>query len=245
VKKILIFGASSAIAMAAARLWAKAGCELVLVARHEERLNNLKNDLLVRGASNVKTYCVDLAQISNLGSLVDQVWPANEKMDIALIAHGTLSNQAECQNSIELTLQEIQTNAISPILLLTTLANRFSQQGFGAIAAISSVAGDRGRQSNYVYGSAKALLSTFMSGLRQRLYQSKVRVIDIKPGFVDTPMTQEFRKGPLWATPDGIAPAIVKACEKSNGNVYVPSFWFVIMTIIQLVPEFIFKRIRL
>lgn len=245
MKKILIIGATSAIAIAAARIWAKQGCQMVLIARNPERLDAIQNDLLARGASRIVTYCQDLADITKIDGLVAKVWNDLESVDIALIAHGTLSNQVECQALIDLTLQEIEINALSPIAFLTVMANRFAKQGHGAIAAISSVAGDRGRQSNYVYGSAKALLSAFMSGLRQRLYKSNVRVINFKPGFIDTPMTEGFQKGPLWATPEGIAPKIVEACNQRNGNMYLPGFWLGIMTVIKCIPEFIFKRLSL
>ena len=110
---------------------------------------------------------------------------------------------------------------------------------------ISSVAGDRGRQSNYVYGSAKALVSAFMSGLRQRLHRSGVAVITIKPGFVDTPMTAAFQKGALWAKPDQIARGIVKALDRGRDVVYLPAFWRPIMLIVRSVPETIFKRLAL
>jgi len=130
------------------------------------------------------------------------------------------------------------------ISLLTHLGNRFEQQGFGSIAVISSVAGDRGRQSNYVYGSAKAMVTTFTSGLRQRLYAKGVSVITIKPGFVDTPMTAAFKKGPLWAKPEHVAAAIV-ATERGAGEYYLPRFWWAIMMIIKNIPELVFKRLSL
>jgi len=163
-----------------------------------------------------------------------------------LIAHGTLPDQQACAASAGLTLQEIQTNAISTIALLTHVANYFEQQGSGSIAVISSVAGDRGRQSNYVYGSAKAMVSTFLQGLRNRLQFSGVHVLTIKPGFVDTPMTAHITpKGKLWAQPQDIAKGIVRALNKQQDVVYLPWIWRYIMLIIQHLPEFLFKRLRL
>lgn len=131
------------------------------------------------------------------------------------------------------------------IALLTNIANRFEAQKKGTIAVISSVAGDRGRQSNYVYGSAKAMVTTFTSGLRQRLYKSGVSVITIKPGFVDTPMTADFKKGFLWASSGKIASIIFMACNKNSNVVYAPWFWEFIMMVIRLMPEFLFKRMEL
>ena len=139
----------------------------------------------------------------------------------------------------------LQTNALSTISLLTLLATRFEAKKSGTICVISSVAGDRGRASNYVYGSAKAMVTAFTSGLRQRLYKSNVSVVTIKPGFVDTPMTSEFKKGILWAKPSVVAALIVKAIDKKKAEVYAPVFWRVVMSLITALPNFIFKRIKL
>jgi short-subunit dehydrogenase len=166
-------------------------------------------------------------------------------LDTLLIAHGTLSDQKACEKSVEMTLHELTTNGVSVVALLTLTAERFEQRRVGAIAVISSVAGDRGRQSNYVYGAAKSLVSTFTSGLRQRLYKSGVSVITIKPGFVDTPMTAAFPKGALWAKPHDIATGIVRAIDRSATVVYLPAFWRPIMFIIRSVPESLFRRLKL
>jgi short-subunit dehydrogenase len=166
-------------------------------------------------------------------------------VDIVLIAHGTLSKQQSCERSVEETFAEIQTNALSTISLLTLLANRFEEEKDGTICVISSVAGDRGRASNYVYGSAKAMVSAFTSGLRQRLHKSNVAVVLVKPGFVDTPMTSEFKKGLLWAKPGGIAMKIVEAIDSKKNEIYVYFYWRFIMRLIVEIPELIFKRMNL
>ncbi len=243
MKKILVIGATSAIAEAAARIWAQRGDELFLVARNQERLSVIAEDLKVRGSSEVQSYCMDANNFAEHLPMLDKAFGMLGDIDIVLIAHGTLSNQKECEHSVELTMQEIKTNALSVIALLTHLADRFEIQRSGTIAVISSVAGDRGRASNYVYGSAKAMVTAFTSGLRQRVYKSGVSVVTIKPGFVDTPMTAEFKKGLLWAKPESIARGIVVACDKKKGEIYVPKFWVVVMVLIKLVPENIFKRI--
>ena len=144
-----------------------------------------------------------------------------------------------------MTLQEINTNALSVVALLTRVANHLAQQRSGTIAVISSVAGDRGRGSNYVYGSAKALVTAFLSGLRQRLGKVGVGVVTIKPGFVDTPMTAAFPKGPLWARPESVAQGIVKAIDRRSGTVYLPGFWWPIMFVIRAIPERVFLRLSL
>ena len=245
MKKIVIVGANSAIAEAAARIWAQRGDDLFLVARNQQKLDALAADLRVRGAKNVATFCMDVNDIAAHPTMLQQ---ANEKLnriDTVLLAQGTLSDQSACQQSVELTLKEINTNALSFIALLTPIANQFEQQKSGTIAVISSVAGDRGRQSNYVYGSAKAMLTAFTSGLRQRLAKSGVPVVTIKPGFVDTPMTAEFKKGLLWASSDYVAGTIVRACDQGKSEIYTPWFWFWIMAIIKNIPEFVFKKISL
>jgi decaprenylphospho-beta-D-erythro-pentofuranosid-2-ulose 2-reductase len=164
---------------------------------------------------------------------------------VALIAHGTLPDQSACESSVEMALAEFATNGTSTIALLTALAPGMEAQGAGVLAVISSVAGDRGRQSNYLYGAAKAAVSTFASGLRQRLAKAGVSVVTIKPGFVDTPMTRNFRKGALWAKPDAVARGIVRAADRGSSVVYLPWFWSPIMLVIKHIPEFIFKRIKL
>ncbi|MCW8983192.1 MAG: SDR family oxidoreductase [Gammaproteobacteria bacterium] len=245
-KNILIIGATSAIARATARIYAQAGGnKLFLVARNEVQLDRNGADLQVRGAASVHTETLDLNQFEQHGPLIDKVFDVMGRVDIVLIAHGTLPDQNECAADVKKTLAELNTNAISIISLLTHLANRMEQQRFGTIAVISSVAGDRGRQSNYIYGAAKGMVSVFMQGLRNRLFKSGVNVLTIKPGFVDTPMTKEFDKGLLWVKPDAIARGIIKAINKRKGEVYLPGFWALIMFIIRSIPEMIFKRLSL
>ena len=245
MKKILVIGATSAIAEATARIWARRGDELFLVARNEERLDAIAKDLKVRGAAAVHSYCIDANEYKQHLPMIDKVFEIFGMIDIVLIAHGTLSNQKECEQSVELTMQEIKTNALSAISLLTILANCFEKQGSGTIAVISSVAGDRGKASNYIYGSAKAMVTAFTSGLRQRLYKSGVSVVTIKPGFVDTPMTASFRKGLLWAKADTVALEIVRAIDKTKNEVYVPFFWWPVMRLIAHIPNIIYKKINL
>jgi NADP-dependent 3-hydroxy acid dehydrogenase YdfG len=167
MRKILIVGAHSAIAQACARQFAQAGHQLFLVAR-----NQLHLDLQIRGAQTVGVFQMDVNDIASIAPMLAQAQSELSGLDTVLIAHGTLPDQALCQTSIENTLREIDNNALSVIALLTPIAELFEEQKRGSIAVISSVAGDRGRASNYVYGSAKAMVTTFLSGLRQRLAKS-------------------------------------------------------------------------
>ena len=170
---------------------------------------------------------------------------SNIGIDIVLIAHGTLPNQKSCEKNVKQTLAELNTNVISTISLLTLVANRMEKKRSGIISVISSVAGDRGRASNYIYGSSKAMITAFTSGLRQRLHKSNVAVITIKAGFIDTPMTAEFKKGFLWANARSAAAIIVKSIQRGKNEVYVPSFWWVVMIVIRNIPNVIFKNMRL
>ena len=244
-QNIVIIGATSAIAQATVRLYAAQGHNLFLAARNAETLPAIAEDAKIRGAQEVYEYLIDLGQHDRHLEMVDYLYEKMPKVDVVLMAHGTLPDQQACQNDVALTMQEINTNGLSVISLLTHFANRFEQQQSGTIAVITSVAGDRGRQSNYVYGSAKKMVSTFLQGLRNRLYSAGVNVLDIKPGFVDTPMTAEFPKGALWAQPEDIAKSIIKGIEKNRQTLYSPWFWWGIMLIIRSIPETLFKRLKL
>jgi decaprenylphospho-beta-D-erythro-pentofuranosid-2-ulose 2-reductase len=245
MKRVLIIGATSAIAEATARLLAAKDAAFYLVARNPERLQSVADDLRVRSGHGVETATLDLTDYSAYAGIVEQAQAILGELDIVLIAHGTLPDQMVCEASAEETRRQIEVNALSVISLLTHLANHFVQQGHGTIAVISSVAGDRGRQSNYVYGSAKAAVTIFLQGLRNRLHRSGVHVMTVKPGFVDTPMTREFRKGALWASPEQIARGIVRGIERRKDVVYLPGFWRFVMRIIREIPEPIFKRLSL
>lgn len=245
MKKILIFGATSAIAEQCARIWAARGESLYLVARNDDRLKTIASDIEIRGASRVLSCRMDVNDMGQHAKLIDEAVAALGGIDVVLIAHGTLADQNSCERSVEETMMEIQTNALSSISLLTLTANHLETKRQGTIAIISSVAGDRGRASNYIYGAAKAMVTAFTSGLRQRLYKSDVAVVTIKPGFVDTPMTTGFQKGLMWVKPETVAPKIVTAIDKRKAEVYIPKFWWVIMLVIKIIPNTIFQRLKL
>jgi short-subunit dehydrogenase len=245
MKRILIIGATSAIAEACARRFAARGDALFVTGRNRARLQAVADDLQVRGAASVQSHELNAADIERIPAMLEAAAASMGGIDAALIAHGTLSDQAACQESVELLLKEHTVNALSVMALCTELANRFERQRHGVIAVISSVAGDRGRASNYVYGTAKAAVSAFTSGLRQRLFASGVRVVTIKPGFVDTPMTAAFAKGLLWASPATVAGSIVRAMDRGASVLYTPWFWWPIMAIIRAIPESLFRRLKL
>jgi hypothetical protein len=245
MRRILIVGAGSAIAVAVARIFAERGDAIFLVGRNPDILGSIAADLKVRGASAIGMEVMDAGNLSAHAAMLDRCEQSLGGLDTVLIAYGTLSDQKACESSAELTALELHTNAVSVAALLTPIAARFEQRRSGTIAVISSVAGDRGRQSNYVYGSAKALITAFLSGLRQRLYKAGVSVITIKPGFVDSPMTAAFRKNLLWAKPRRVAQGIVRSIDRSSTVAYLPSFWRPIMFIIRAIPEAAFRRLTL
>jgi hypothetical protein len=245
VKNIAIFGATSSIATAYVRLLSPVGTNFFLVGRNAEKLSQVAQDLMSRGAT-VSTHEIDLNHFDQHATMLDACFAALGHVDIALIAHGTLPDQKACERDAQMAVREFTTNGLSVIALLTDLANRMEAQKSGCIAVISSVAGDRGRPSNYLYGAAKGAVTDFCGGLRARLFKSGVHVLTIKPGFVDTPMTQGLPLPKLLlATPDKVARDICRAVEKRQDTLYTPWFWRFILLIIVHLPSAIFKRMAL
>lgn len=242
MKKILIVGATSAIAIETARCFAAEKAALFLVARNPEKLEAVANDLKARGASRVETFEMDANDFERHGLILHEAEEILEGLDVVLIAHGTLPDQKACEASFEKTEEALRTNFLSVVSLATLAANDFEKKREGTIAVITSVAGDRGRPSNYVYGTAKGATSIFLSGLRARLSKSNVAVVDIRPGFVDTPMTVAIRKNGLFASSEAVGRGIYKAILKRKDVVYLPWFWCGIMAMIRMIPEKIFKR---
>lgn len=246
MKKVLIIGATSAIAAACARLWADQGAEFFLVARNDEKLEQTAADLKARGAKVVTLHNMDATDFDAHPAMLESCLASLQQVDIALIAHGTLPDQKVCEQDVSVAVQEFANNGTSVIALLTRLANQFEIQRCGTLAVISSVAGDRGRPSNYLYGTAKAAVSTFCEGLRARLFKVGVHVITIKPGFVDTPMTKGLPlPAALVAKPEQVAQRILKGIERKTATLYAPGFWALIMLIIRSIPQPIFKRLNL
>jgi decaprenylphospho-beta-D-erythro-pentofuranosid-2-ulose 2-reductase len=245
MRRILIIGATSAIAQATARLFAADGDAFFLVARDKEKVRAVADDLRARGAAQVTTTIMNVNDFDRHEAMVQEAFQCLGAIDTVLIAHGTLSNQKDSEASFQVTRREFETNALSVISLLTHLANRLERQGYGTLSVISSVAGDRGRQVNYVYGAAKAAVTTFMQGLRNRLHRVGVHVLTIKPGLVDTPMTAGLRKGVLWAKPEAVAAGIYEAIREKKDVIYLPRYWQPIMWLLRAIPEPIFKRLRL
>jgi short-subunit dehydrogenase len=243
MKKVMIIGATSAIAMAVAKKFAEDGAALALVARDQEKLQILQNDLALQGAEKVVAETLNVLEFHRHAEVINKLVTALDGLDAVLIAHGVLPDQRRAEEDPAYAKETFEINATSAIHLLTLLAPHFRESKQGCIAVISSVAGDRGRGSNYVYGAAKAALTTFCDGLRQRLYPHGVRVLTIKPGFVDTPMTSHLNKNPLFATPERVANDIYRAMvTRKNGIIYTPWFWRWVMKIFRIIPEKIIAK---
>lgn len=242
---VLIIGATSAIAQHTARLLAARGAAFYLVARDAQKLAVVAEDLKVRTTSRVETCEMDVLEFERHAPVFEQALAVLGDLDVVLIAHGSLPNQQAGEACAETMRHEMQVNALSTLSILGAVANFFETRGAGSIVVISSVAGDRGRKSNYIYGSAKAAVSVYLQGLRNRLASRGVQVLTVKPGFVDTPMTAEFDKGFLWTGPDTVAEHICHAIESGKDVIYSPWFWRWIMALIKLVPERLFKRLNL
>ena len=244
-KNILVLGATSAIAQQALRIWAGNRPNMVLVGRNKEKLQHVAEDLSVRGGNILKVIPADLNDFSIHDDIMTHVFSIFDGLDLVFIAHGLYGDQHKAKVNFESAREILRVNFLSIVSLLTPLSTHMEEQQYGHIAVVSSVAGDRGRQSNYVYGSAKAGLNSFLQGLRNRLSGSGVCVTTIKPGYVDTPMTAHMKKNFLFVSPDAAGRGIVKAVAKRKDEVYVPFFWYWIMLLIKAIPEAIFKRLRL
>lgn len=245
-KTALIIGATSGIAMAVCQKLAEEHHHLFLVARNPQRLMQLKDDLVAKYSIKVETLVMDGVAVEQQQQMLDQATKTLGHIDIALIAYGVLPTIPVEEQTIAYVASQFEVNGSSTVALLAMLRPVFDKQKFGSIAVISSVAGDRGRRSNFLYGSAKAAVTAYASGLRAYFSDKGVNVLTIKPGFVDTAMTAHVAsKGMLWASPNKVATDIVTAIYKRKAVVYTPVFWWPIMFIIKHLPESIFKRLNI
>ena len=241
---ILLIGANSAIATAMARIYAIEGHSLSLVGRDLLKLEALRDDLVVRGAENVALVELDITHTARHPELIERASTNLGSVDLALICHGLLPDQANCERDFVALKASLEVNVISTLSLLVELGNYLEKQGGGTLATITSVAGDRGRRSNYVYGASKAMISTFLEGLRGRLHNSGVAVIDIRPGLVDSPMTRDVKKGPLFSSPERVARCIVTGIKKGRPTIYAPGYWRLVMFVVKAIPQKLFKRLK-
>ena len=244
MKRIALIGVTSSIGEEIARECSVPNVRFYLTGRDSKRLAQIGADLEIRGAQSTITEHVDLTDCSCTYGLSARAAKALGGLDIVIFVAGQLPDQDELNWDSQRLRETMEINTTTAMVLLNETAAFFEQQGHGQIVAIGSVAGDRGRATNYAYGAAKGALEIFLSGLRQRLSRRGVKVLLVKPGFVDTPMTAAFKKGPLWASPERVAKDIVRAMETGKSVIYTPWWWRWIMLVIRLIPEPIFVRLR-
>jgi short-subunit dehydrogenase len=243
-KSVLILGATSDIARATALAFAQRQWTVRLAARARPELQREADDIAVRTGCNVTVHLFDALETHSFAEFIDTL---PELPDVVISAVGLLGEQPRAEADLDHATEIIRSNYEGPALILSLFAERFLARGHGSIAGISSVAGDRGRGSNCFYGSAKAGFSAFLSGLRNRLaINSNVHVMTVKPGFVRTRMTEHLKLPPiLTAAPMEVAEAVLKGVNRRKDVIYVRSVWFFVMLIIRLMPEQIFKRLKL
>jgi short-subunit dehydrogenase len=243
-RRIVIVGATSAIAEHCARVWAnEAAVDMTLVGRDLGRIERVAADLRVRSPqSEIRTIEANFTDPLAISQLADRI-AAEGILDIVLIAHGSLPDQAVCQQDLTACHAALSVNGISPALFAEAFAGHMQKANHGKLAIIGSVAGDRGRKSNYVYGAAKGLVMRYAQGLQHRLANTRVKVVLVKPGPTDTPMTAHLKqRGVRLASVENVAQAIIKGIEKGQPVVYAPAKWALIMMVIRHLPRFIFNR---
>lgn len=245
--RVVILGALSAIAIATARIYAAEGAALMLVARNADRLKGLADDLRTRGAAQVETAAIDLeAAAANAPALMAEWKETLGGVDHVHVIYGYLGTQEKATSDPAELARITSSNYATAVQWCEAAANIMRLQKHGSVVAISSVAGDRGRQSNYAYGAAKGGLALYMQGLAHSLAPTGARAVAVKPGFVDTPMTDGLKKGGvLWASPEKIGKIVRRAADKGGPVQYAPGIWRMIMLVIRIVPSFVFHKTKL
>lgn len=244
-KRVVILGALSSIAVAVARSYAAEGAMLALAARRGDELNILSADLRLRGAAEVAPFCLDLSTAEPAEALAAMA-AALGGVDVVLIAYGVLNDQARAETDLHLAARQLHTNFTSAALWALAAANILETQRHGVLIVIGSVAGDRGRRSNYLYGAAKAGLGALIQGIAHRLASSGARAVLVKPGFVDTPMTAHLpKRGVLWTKPEAVARVIRRAADTGGPVAYAPWFWRIILLAVRMMPSRLFHRTKL
>jgi decaprenylphospho-beta-D-erythro-pentofuranosid-2-ulose 2-reductase len=244
-RTVLVMGATSEIAKHTLRAFAAEGAKLCLVGRNPAKLETLAADLKIRGAAQVVSLVRDLSAFERHAAIVQEAFSQMGPIDLVYIAHGYLGDQRKAEIDFNEAEEIIRVNFLSVVSLCTYLVPQLQAQKTGTLMVISSVAGERGRQSNFVYGSAKAALTAYLDGLRNRLYDAGIGVISLKVGLVDTPMTAGVKRGPLMANPEKVGSAIYRLSRCGNGNWYVPRYWALVMAIVRSIPDVIFRRLKL
>lgn len=246
-KNIVIVGATSGIAEHCARIWLQtAPANLTLIGRNAARTEKVAADLQVRSPESIiRIFETDFLNPDAIKQAADDI-AAAEAIDIVLVAQGALTDQIDCQTDLNACKESLEINGISPVLFAEAFAGHLANAGQGTLALISSVAGDRGRKSNYVYGAAKGMLTRYVQGLQHRFAGSSVKVVLIKPGPTDTPMTAHLKaQGTKLAQVEDVAQGIVNSINHGQAVVYLPRKWRLIMWVIRHLPQSIFNKLNI
>jgi len=246
-KRIIIIGATSSIAQYCARIWSSDKIvELVLVGRNSNKIKQLAIDLKTRSPkSKIIEITANFTYASDIDVLVKNI-ASNGNLDLVLIAHGSLPNQQICQQKLNTCADELLINGLSPVLCAEAFIGYMEKNNSGTLAVIGSIAGDKGKKSNYTYGAAKGMIAIYVQGLQHRLATSKVKVVLIKPGPTETQMTSHLKqKGIKLAGVEGVAEDIVNGIEKGKPVIYTPSKWMIIMMIIRNLPRIVFNKMNI
>ena len=240
---LLLLGATSAISQAYLEQVCKQFERIMLVARSQEKLDPIAQHIRVLSGAEIRVQLANLGNMSIHQKLFADGSEYLGKIDQVMICYGDLTDQARSRDDSSYTVDQFTLNATSTISLSSHAARALARQGGGDLVVVGSVAGDRGRKSNYVYGAAKGAVATYLAGLGMEMESDNVRVLTVKPGFVDSPMTAHLKKGALWAAPAKVASDIATAVDRQKSVLYTPWFWRVIMLIIKLLPRFLLKRL--
>lgn len=245
--KVLILGATSTLAIKTAEHFAKENAQIVCVARNEQKLNEVVAHLDAISSGNVTPLTFDFENTQDIPAMLDDCWQIHDEYNLVLVAHGTLTDQIKAEKDFEYLKKEFRVNAESYVIAMSAIANKLEAQHHGTLAVFGSVAGDRGRPSNYLYGCSKTVIEAISEGMRARLFKQGVNLLLIKPGIVRTQMTDSLDDLPekLVADPDKVAIDIVKAIKKGESSIYTPGYWWLIMTIIKSIPTMLFNRLGL
>jgi len=245
----VILGGTSAVALSYARLKAAEGHSLLLVGRNKAKLAENVADLQARTTGNVSAFVCDLSDTATIAGNWKKIIKHAPQIDGLLLAYGILGDQDASQADVSALEDSLRTNFTSAAMWCELAFDHFQFHGNGQLTIIGSVAGDRGRQSNYHYGAAKGALEILGDGMAHRASQTveaSINVLTVKPGFIDTPMTDHLDKGgPLWASPEKIAAVIAKAEAKKRTKIYAPWFWRFILLAIRMTPNFVFHKTKL
>jgi decaprenylphospho-beta-D-erythro-pentofuranosid-2-ulose 2-reductase len=242
--KVVSFGSNSAIARSVCLeiLKENPGSEFYLFGRNYDAMLAFKDNLQKNSAGNCEIFEVNFVDSQIEKSTLDYIY--DKSIDITILSYGVLGDENMLRSDFDMLREFIYLNLTSKLILLSQVSQKIEKFRDSTLVVISSVAGDRGRRSNYIYGSMNAALTEFLSGLRAKLSSKNINVLTVKPGLISTPMTKNFKKSILWSSPEKIAPIIYKAILKKRSVIYVPRFWGLIMRVILLIPEKIFKKIN-